>query len=402
MASIKFLIQSKRNPANIYVRLRDSSIDVKAKTPYVINSEKWSTSKGQVKNARDVLSKNVQSDLEKLRLQILTAYNSNQSKGGVNTAWLKNAISPKKEEIKSALLIDLIQSYHDQKIESLAKSSLQKILSIKKIILKYQEYSGRDFQMNHIDLEFNEEFKEYLREEEQYGPNYVKKVVDMLKTIGRYARTQGIPTSYQLESLTAKPGKVYKIFLTLEELGLIKTVDLPSESLEAARDWLIISCFTGQRVSDLLKLTEESITEMEGHRLISLKQQKGGKEVLLPIFPEVEEVLKKRRGAFPLKFSDQNYNRLIKEVGKLAGLDEEVKGALNDPETNRKVEGVYPKWKLISTHIGRRSLATNMYGKYATPLIMSMTGHTREATFLQYIGKGQSHNALALAELLSA
>ncbi|AWV96777.1 hypothetical protein DJ013_00640 [Arcticibacterium luteifluviistationis] len=59
--------------------------------------------------------------------------------------------------------------------------------------------------------------------------------------------------------------------------------------------------------------------------------------------------------------------------------------SLNNPETNRKTEGIYPKWKLISTHIGRRSLATNLYGKYATPLIVAMTGHAREVTFLQYI-----------------
>jgi len=49
MATIKFFIQSKRNPAGIYVRLKEGrNIDAKAKTKFSINCEDWSTKKGDL------------------------------------------------------------------------------------------------------------------------------------------------------------------------------------------------------------------------------------------------------------------------------------------------------------------------------------------------------------------
>ena len=37
--SIKFLIQSKKNEAGIYVRIKTSAIDIKARTPYIARAD---------------------------------------------------------------------------------------------------------------------------------------------------------------------------------------------------------------------------------------------------------------------------------------------------------------------------------------------------------------------------
>ena len=63
------------------------------------------------------------------------------------------------------------------------------------------------------------------------------------------------------------------------------------------------------------------------------------------------------------------------------------------PKIFRKENGIYKKWELVSTHIGRRSFATNHYGKLPTPVLMSATGHTTEKMFLAYIGKSSIDNA---------
>ena len=65
---------------------------------------------------------------------------------------------------------------------------------------------------------------------------------------------------------------------------------------------------------------------------------------------------------------------------------------------NRKVEGIYPKWQLVTSHIGRRSFATNNYGKIPTALLIGVTGHSTESMFLEYIGKTDTQKAMALAE----
>lgn len=46
-----------------------------------------------------------------------------------------------------------------------------------------------------------------------------------------------------------------------------------------------------------------------------------------------------------------------------------------------------PKYELISSHVGRRSFATNFYGKINQQLIQSVTGHKTESSFLKYINK---------------
>ena len=62
----------------------------------------------------------------------------------------------------------------------------------------------------------------------------------------------------------------------------------------------------------------------------------------------------------------------------------------------RKVSGVYPKYELVSSHIGRRSLASNFYGKIPTSYLIYITGHGSEAQFLNYIGKSNKDLALEI------
>ena len=64
----------------------------------------------------------------------------------------------------------------------------------------------------------------------------------------------------------------------------------------------------------------------------------------------------------------------------------------------RKTTGEYEKWELVSSHIGRRSFATNYYGKIPTVFLKYATGHKTEEMFLKYIGKKSQDMALELSE----
>lgn len=93
-------------------------------------------------------------------------------------------------------------------------------------------------------------------------------------------------------------GRKVKTILSLKELELIKNAAILDESLQAARDWLIIGCNTAQRVSDLLPLTKENITTVDGSEVIELTNGKTGKELYIPLFDQVK-VLNKYDGGFP-------------------------------------------------------------------------------------------------------
>jgi len=156
---------------------------------------------------------------------------------------------------------------------------------------------------------------------------------------------------------------------------------------------LVIGCYLGQRLGDLLEITTENLKTKNGHRLLEITQIKTNKKISILIHPKVETILKKYNGEFPprfreSKFSNQHiFNVLIKEVARQSGITDVVYGGKLKRETKRKVWDNYPKWQLVSSHIMRRSFASNFYGDIPTVLLMSAIGHSTEKMFLEYINK---------------
>lgn len=104
--------------------------------------------------------------------------------------------------------------------------------------------------------------------------------------------------------------------------------------------------------------------------------------------------LKKNGFSFPPKIPIQTYNTQVKEVVKIAGINHLV--AFNKREGHRSVTCLIPKWKAISSHIGRRSFASNFYGKIPTALLMEATGHSTEQMFQRYVSINDSSRVLEL------
>ena len=154
---------------------------------------------------------------------------------------------------------------------------------------------------------------------------------------------------------------------------------MPHDYLDNARDWLLISCYTGQRVSDLLKMNSSLIIEDEFY---TVHQQKGQKDVTIWLMPDVIDILNKRGGEFPRKISSQRYNEYIKQVCRIAGIDEVMKGGKQI--NNRKVIGDYPKHELITSHIGRRTFVSLFQPLLGNENTRTQTGHTTDKMLVLY------------------
>ena len=193
-----------------------------------------------------------------------------------------------------------------------------------------------------------------------------------------------------------------KIYLSVDELKKIEALNNLPEHLDNVRDWLIISCYTGQRISDFKRFDTDMIRKQNDRIFIDIKQDKTDKNVSIPLLPIIKDILKKRNGKFPRTISDQRYNGYIKEVCRLAEIDEDTKGKLTTVTDvgNRKEAGIYEKWQLITSHVGRRSFATNFYGKLPTSYIKDITGHGTEAMLLKYIGKTSKDTAVEAYDLM--
>ena len=86
------------------------------------------------------------------------------------------------------------------------------------------------------------------------------------------------------------------------------------------------------------------------------------------------------------------------QSGPLPGANVVVQGSKMNKETKRKEEGVFEKWEITSSHICRRSFASNLYGKLDNLTIMAITGHQTETQFLKYIKITSTEKADKLKE----
>lgn len=181
--------------------------------------------------------------------------------------------------------------------------------------------------------------------------------------------------------------------LSFQEIKKIEHCTVPT-NLENAKKWLIIGCWIGQRVSDLLTLTPAQIRPGKQNGVyVDIFQQKTQKRVTVGVInPLAIKLLTKD---FPKKMYPSKFNQQLKEVLKFAGITQMVTAQKYNGKIKRKETGIFPKYAVIASHDLRRSFATNFYSKIPTPLLMSMTGHSRETTFLKYIGFEENRDSYA-------
>ena len=389
MAKLSFYLQSKNPQAPIYARLRDGVIDAKAKTNLFINPEDWSEKKKMPKSLKDADAKFIQQKMLDMRHIVTKAFNSRASTTIINSDWLYSVLFPKEETVKDSTVETYFDIYYESKLSmGCSEALLKKIISVKNLFIRYQKDRNSIFLIRDITVAVMDDFAKYMISK-KYRQSYVFRVVKQIKSILFDAKATGYETSNNFEQIRQKDKKSYKTYLSIQEIHQIIETEMPHDYLDNAKDWLIISCYLGQRVSDLMRCEKSMIRITDEGRVIDLTQKKTKTEMMVAIFPEVDKILDKRDGDFPRPISDQKYNEYIKEVCRLAGLNSLEKGKLYDATQKREMDGKYEKWRLISSHVGRRSFATNYYGIYPTTLLMAQTGHTTERAFREYIGKGQ-------------
>jgi integrase len=406
MASINLLLQSKKTPAVIYIRLRDGrTLDIKAKTNYHIDPANWDVVEQRpLKKLLKIIDfANLDTDLATLKNDLLKEYNNSKGIRVVDALWLKDFVNPPQIEDKHTdKLVDYIDTFIEFKRNDVKSSTITKCNVIKHLLQRYQKHTKSVLYIRDIDTKFKMEFEKYCIIV-GYAPNTTARNIRFIKTFCRHAKSNGVETHHQLDSIRAKYHKVENIYLTVDEIERIENLNSKylTDALENARDWLLISCYCGQRVSDFLRFNKSMIRYEKNKEgilkpLIEFTQVKTDKIMTIPLHIKIMDILKKYNGDFPKKISDQKYNEHIKKVCKLAKIEEPTHGVKFDHDLKKKVEKDYEKCELVSSHIGRRSFASNNYGIIPTSYLMYITGHTTEAMFLTYIGKSNKDIAMEL------
>lgn len=424
MASVNFLYRSTKPKAFLNLRLLYRITDKKyplgyldfsigGKTKLEVSKQYWQKEHLQTRfkktndidelNRTQILKEKqneINQELNKIEGFILTSYNNTHSEK-INKEWLQKIINDYYNpsivmEEKPEDLVSYLDIYIEERKEHVSLATVKKFNVIKQMLLRFQDSRSTAILMKDINLDFKRDFETYLVEK-GYAYNTIARAIKFAKTVARHAYSQGIETSRQLDSIKTKSKESEKIYLTFDELEKIKGKSFKKEYLEIARDWLIISCFTGQRISDFMRFKKDMIRKKDDKFLLEFTQKKTGKVMTIPLLKQVREVLDKRKGEFPNALPDPKYNEYIKKVCKKAGLKEEVWGSriieISEKQF-RKKDNFYEKWELVTSHIGRRSFATNYYGDVPLSHLKTITGHHTERNFMAYLGKGNEEKAI--------
>ena len=262
----------------------------------------------------------------------------------------------------------------------------------------FQIEKGRNIDFQDVDMNFYHEYTAYLKEK-NYSINSIGKCIKELKTILRAAESEGyeVNPKYKDKKFKGTRIEVDSIYLTRDDLSKIMSADISklSQGYDLARDIFMVGVWTAQRVSDYNNLSRENIKQ---HRIpkiidnklvykefqtVEIRQKKTGSKVSVPVNSELKSILERYDYQLP-HLEDQVLNRYMKDICKLAGLDDIVE--VQTTKGGKAVKEFKQKWELVHSHTARRTGATLMYlagMEYYD--IMRITGHTSPTMLKKYI-----------------
>lgn len=396
--NFQFFILPDSQSENIYIQIGGifSNEIIQCKTPLSIGRDEWDQKMQRPKNIYLKNAKTVFEKMNNLKLD-LKAYLREKSKVSINQRSLAKKIKQIcKQDIDASVensLLKMITTYILSKEKMICNSTLKRYKVFLRLIRWFEGYSLNRLYLDNLDANFVNDFIAF-GSLENYSESTIYRTLNFIRTILNFAEKKGLKTSISELNFRKQKQPRSVVSLSEEEISMIKKTKVPN-SLQTAKDWLIISCYTGQRFSDFMNFSTKKIVEINGKVCLSFVQQKTKKNVLLALHPAVIKILKKNNNSFPKFLKMQQYNNDIKKVAEVSNINEIISARKRLDFRSKNIET--EKFNLISSHIGRRSFATNFYGKIPTPLLMDATGHSTEAMFQKYINPVNTTNVVMLS-----
>ena len=237
---------------------------------------------------------------------------------------------------------------------------------------------------------FNEKgilgFTEYMRKTNHRNVT-VEKNMKLLRWFLRWCYNNGIYND--------------NTFLTKDELQKIRDLEIPETKnyLERVRDVFLFCCFTGLRYSDVYNLRKSDIKDGQ----IEITTIKTHDYLVIELNDHSRAILEKYEGvhfegdkALPV-ISNQKMNTYLKELGKLAGIDEPIKQTYYIG--NERKEEVHPKHELLASHVGRRTFICNALSLgIPAQVVMKWTGHSDYKAMKPYIDIADDIKAVSMSK----
>jgi integrase len=419
MATIYLTLSAKTdtNPQReIRIRFKHGKIDQQSKTNIFIPAEYWDSEAQQIiipnfrlmNDEKKGLKQYLADQSEKLNALTATVQTifNDTDKDSITPDWLKVTIdkynfpekyAPKIEEPENITMFQFIAKFIKEAPSRKDKNTgrpliynnIQQYKATEKHLKDFaKSIRKKDFDFSNIDQAFYDKFVAFLQEK-SFTQNSVGKHIRVFKLMLNEATTQNYNTNAYYNSFHVFTEETDTIYLNENELRQLKDTDFSKTPyLDRVRDWFLLLAWTGSRFSDLEKIARTDIKD----GFITFRQQKTNAKVVIPLHPVVLEILEKYNYNLPDAITNQRFNEYIKEACRTAEIDgiETMTRTVGGKLVTEKFE----KWEHVSSHTGRRSFCTNMYKRgLPTLMIMSISGHKTEKSFLKYIKVKQNEHA---------
>ena len=410
MATIQYRLRSKANKnVSIKIRLsinRDNVFELN--TGFSVNPKDWNTpDKENPKKGDNYPKQNtpenkvVFNNLKKLESFIFEKLNTDLGNGVlIDAFWLDTKINEcfdriekKDDDLITNYIQNIIDTADTRKVKvkggykhGISLSRKNSFIATKNVISEYQTKTKKVIHFADLNESVIDKFERWLLKTKKYAVNTASKHIANIKTVCKKKEKKGIKVNSfakQIIVVSESDDDRYIQTLSFTELDDIRKADITTEAHQNARKWLLIGCEIGQRGGDLLNITKDNIRYKSGNMYLDLIQQKTKKAVTIGIkSPYIINIIE---NSFPYKISTQKLNDHIKKVCEIAKINVMTEGKIFDAKTGRKEFKEYEKHKLITTHSFRRSFCTNYYKKMPTPVLMGISGHSKESIFRAYI-----------------
>lgn len=379
---------------------------------------KWDKVKERVKSSHTGHHA-INQHLDTIKAQLLQLWRDNKEasreelKSGMAKILKGSAVAPEKKTLFEALT-RFIDSYSGER----ATTSVKMYRTLQRRLLEFDAEHPID--IHDLDFNFYDRFKRFLYSLPNYNYNgqslhltehghYIIKSDDSglpvgifddkvfkyfinLKTFLAWAEKRGygnINPSYKSWEIIKR--KYPPISLTMEELEKLEAVELTG-TMAIARDYLVLECRTGQRISDLKRFDRK---DLDGFKWVN-RPKKGNRisNKVVNVYFEgytlpAYWILQKYDFKMPA-LSDQRINDYIKEVCRLAGIDQEI--YIERWAGSRKVRIQGPKYEFITTHTGRKTFITIALQYLPPKLVKDMAGIDSYETLKHYEGESEESN----------
>ena len=398
---------------NVPIRMRViyASQRIEFTTGYRIDVAKWDADKQRVKNGCTNKLKQsaseINADLLKYYTEIQNVFKEFEVRETMpTTQQLKDAFNLRMKDTHGEQQEDVRISFwevFDEFVKECGnqndwtKSTYEKFAAVKAHIKEFKE----DVAFDYFDEFGLHEYGNFLRDEKDMRNSTIGKQIGFLKWFLRWSFKKGYHqhTAYDTfkPKLKTTPKKV--IFLTWDELNKLKDYQIPQDKqyLERVRDVFLFCCFSSLRYSDVRNLKRSDVKPDH----IEVTTVKTADSLIIELNDHSKAILEKYKDiqfeddmVLPV-ISNQKMNDYLKELGELAEIDEPVRETYY--KGNERIDEIFPKYALLSTHAGRRTFICNALALgIPAEVVMKWTGHSDYKAMKPYIDIADSIKASAM------